>query len=77
MEQWLTIGAKTVQELLEHDPEYKKMMAELAEAEEKYLKVREKLSPEDQEIIEHYIALCEDVEYQKTHTAFRVGKMLR
>ena len=77
MEQWLKTGANQVQELLEHDPEYKQMMAELVQAEEEYLKIMAKLSPEDREIVEHYIALCEDVEYQKTHTAFRVGKMLR
>ena len=77
MEQWLKFGANQVQELLEHDPEYKQMMAELVQAEEAYLKIMAKLSPEDRETVEHYIALCEDVEYQKTHTAFRVGKMLR
>ena len=73
----MKIGANQVEELLKQDPEYNEMMAELAEAEEKYLKVREKLSPEDREIVEHYIALCEDVEYQKTHTAYKAGRMFR
>ena len=61
--------------MLSQDPEFNEMMAALAKAEEKYHMVTQKLSPEDREIVEHYIALCEEVEYQKTHTAYRVGRM--
>lgn len=77
MEQWLRIGRYQVQEILDHDPEFKVLLTQLEQAEEDYRKVRNKLSAEDQEIVENYIALCEEVEYQKTHTAYRCGRMHR
>lgn len=77
MEQWLKIGRYQVQEILEHDPEFKKLLTQLEQAEEQYRRVRDSLSPEDQQIIERYIELCEEVEYQKTHTAYRCGRMHR
>lgn len=77
MEQWLRIGRYQVQEILDHDPEFKLLLTQLEQAEEDYRKVRNKLSAEDQEIVENYIALCEEVEYQKTHTAYRCGRMHR
>ena len=77
MEQWLRIGRYQVQEILDHDSEFKLLLTQLEQAEEDYRKVRNKLSAEDQEIVENYIALCEEVEYQKTHTAYRCGRMHR
>lgn len=77
MEQWLRIGRLQVQEILDHDPEFNQLLAQLEQAEIEYRRVMDTLPPEDQEIIENYIALCEDVEYQKTHTAYRCGRMHR
>ena len=77
MEKWLRIGKHQVMEILSHDPEFQKLLAELEQAELKYQEVLAKLSPEDQKIVENYIALCEDVEYQKTHTAYKCGRMFK
>ena len=77
MEQWLNIGADQVEAILKNDKDYQQMLVELEQAEEKYLNVVAKLSAEEREIVEDYIALCEDVEYQKTHTAYKVGRMFR
>ena len=77
MDEWLRIGCKQVQELLKCDPEYQKMLQDRLEAEQAYIAVMEKLSPEDRECVDNYIALCENLEYQRTHTAYRCGKMRR
>lgn len=77
MEQWLKIGASQVEELLKKDSEFQELLTELKEAEKRYTMVRAKLSPSDREIVEDYISLCEDVEYWKTHTAYKVGRMFR
>ena len=75
MEEWLRIGRYQVQELLEHDPEYQKILCDLSVAEKEYNQIMKKLTPEQRELIDTYIALCEELEYQRTHTAYRYGKL--
>lgn len=75
MEQWLEKGVFQVEKMLDQDPDYKMLLQEHQQAEKDYLAVAEKLSPEDRETVERYIALCEEIEYQKTHTAWRCGQM--
>lgn len=77
MEEWLRVGLYQVQELLKCDPEYQKILVELEQAEVKYRNVSNKLTKQEQECIEDYIALCEELEYQRTHTAYRCGRMKR
>ena len=75
MEEWLRIGMKQVRELLLHDPEYNKILCDVIAAEEKYLKIIEKLPVEERACVDEYIALCEEMEYQRTYAAYRCGKM--
>lgn len=77
MEEWLRIGMKQVNELLSHDPEYNKILCDLSVAEEKYLQIMKKLSLEERACVDEYIALCEELEYQRTHTAYRCGQIRR
>jgi hypothetical protein len=77
MEKWLRIGQPQVQEILDRDPDFQKLLSELECLEVTYQQVLKKLSPEDQEIVERYIGLCEELEYQKTHTAYKCGRMHR
>jgi hypothetical protein len=77
MEKWLRIGQPQVQEILDHDPDFQKMLSELEGLEAQYQQVLQKLSSADQEIVERYIGLCEELEYQKTHTAYKCGRMHR
>lgn len=77
MEEWLRIGMPQVHERLKHDAEFQKMLQDLNRAEEEYLKVMKKLTSEERACVDDYIALCEEVEYQKTYTAYRCGKMRR
>lgn len=77
MEEWLRIGMQQVQELLDHDPEYQKILHDLFVAEKKYLQIMKKLTSDERECVDEYIALCEELEYQRTHTAYRCGRMRR
>ena len=77
MEKWLKIGQPQVQELLDRDPDFQRMLAQLEVLEEQYQQILKKLNPEDQEIVERYIGLCEELEYQRTHTAYKCGRMHR
>lgn len=77
MEEWLRIGVHQVQELLNHDPEYQKILHDLSVAEKKYHQIMKKLTIEERECVDDYIALCEELEYQRTHTAYRCGRMRR
>ena len=75
MEEWIKTGQPQMQELLEHDPEFKTLLAELVQAEEGYKQVLQKLSSEDQQTVERYIGLCEELDYQKLHTAYKCGRL--
>lgn len=77
MEKWLRIGQPQVQEMLAHDPDFQKMLSKLEGLEEQYQQVLKKLNPEDQEIVDRYIGLCEELDYQKTYTAYKCGRMHR
>lgn len=77
MEEWLRIGIHQVQEFLNHDPEYQKILLALCEAEERYTQIMQKLTCEERECVDDYIALCEELEYQRIHTAYRCGKLRR
>ena len=75
MEEWLRIGIYQVNELLKLDPGHRKLQSDLLRTQEKYLRIIQKLDPQDRECVEHYVALCEDLEYQRTYTAYYCGKM--
>lgn len=74
MNEWLETGMVQVNDLLRHDPDFQQLLEQLQKAETGYLSVIEKLPPTDIERIEEYIALCEEVDYQKTCTAYYYGK---
>lgn len=74
MDQWLTLGLHQVNILVGEDEEYQRLLAEMNKAQAEYDAVMEKLALEDQQKVEHYIALCEDLEYQKTIAAWYCGK---
>ena len=73
MKEWLETGTHQVNAFLQIDPDYKELLEQTEAAEAKYDKVMKKLSPADQEIVEEYIALCEDLEHQRTIAAWYCG----
>jgi hypothetical protein len=77
MKEWLETGMHQVNALLGKDADFQELLEQLTVALEKYQSVMDRLPQEEKEIIEDYIALCEEVEYQKTHTAYYCGKRNR
>lgn len=77
MDEWMSAGVYRMEALLGRDAEYRELLEQQAEAQRRYERVCEKLSPEDREILEDYIGICEDIEYFKAHIAYRCGKLAR
>ena len=74
MKEWLQTGMYQVNSLLRKDQDFQNLMQRLEIASKDYQRILSKLSPEEKLIIENYIALCEEIEYQKTFTAYYCGK---
>ena len=74
MREWLETGTHQVNALLSSDADFQQLTERLQEAKTGYLAAIGKLPPEEQESIEDYIALCEEVEYQKACAAYYCGK---
>lgn len=74
MREWLEIGIHQVNALLARDADYQRLKQELEKAQVGYRTATEKLTPKELEQIEDYIALCEEIEYQKTLTAYYCEK---
>lgn len=51
----------TLTELARVDPWYQQLLAQCAAAEPEFLRIREALPPEDQEKLDEYISLCEEL----------------
>ena len=77
MEEWIKVGQPQMQEILDRNPEFQSLLSELERSEAEYQQVLQKLTQEDQQIVERYIGLCEELDYQKTHTAYQCGRMHR
>ena len=56
--------------LISCDKVYQDLLFACQKQEEEYLKIKNSLSCTDQEILERYIALCEELEYRRTCLAF-------
>ena len=74
MKEWLDTGMHQVKGLLSKDADFQGLLNQLTMAQNEYQTVVGKLPPAEQKIIENYIALCEEAEYQKTLTAYYCGK---
>lgn len=74
MKEWLEVGIHQVNGLLSKDADFQELSQRLIGAQADYQTVIGKLSPEERQRIENYIALCEETEYQKTLTAYYCGK---
>ena len=74
MREWLETGIHQVNGSLSKDADFQELSQRLIMAQADYQAVIDKLSPEEQLKVEHYIAICEEIEYQKTLTAYYCGK---
>ncbi len=66
---------KQVDKLVARDHLYRQILTDLQKEEQDYLRIMKGLSLQDQEGIERYITLYEDLEYQKVRIAYRYGRM--
>ena len=74
MKEWLETGIHQVAALLREDPDFQGLSQRLDEAKKKYDRATRSLTPDQQQTVEDYIALCEELEYQRTFTAYYCGK---
>lgn len=70
MKQWMEIGTYQVNQWVTNDREYQQLLEEINHAQAEYLAIMSKLSPQEYEKVENYIALCENLEYQRTIAAW-------
>ena len=57
---------KKLNSLTQEDEWYQQLLHQCEAAEVRYHQVVQKLSDEDREAVERYIALCEEMEYRRT-----------
>lgn len=48
------------------DSLYLELLAKCHKYEDAYTRIKSQLSPDDQEILERYVSLCEELEYRRT-----------
>ena len=63
-----------LQELLQCDPVYQKLLLECNSLEVEYIRIKEHLTAEDQILLDRYLAFCEELEYRRTYHAMNFGK---
>jgi len=53
-------------QLAKDDPWYQQLLRECEEAEPEFLRIRASLPPSDQEMLDRYISLCEELGHRMT-----------
>lgn len=74
VKEWLQSGIHQVNALLNIDEDHQELLKRLDLARESYEAAVNGLTATQRQQIEDYIALCEELEYQKTYTAYYCGK---
>ena len=60
--------------MMEQDPDYQHALQKLKDAEPDYLAIWETMTPENQEILERYIAACEALDDPLIFLAYQIGR---
>lgn len=55
------------------DAEYQMLLKQCLDAETEYLRIRNSLSPEDQQVLERYLSLCEEMDHRKLVIALTIS----
>ena len=63
-----------LQELLQCDPVYQKLLLECNSLEVEYIRIKKQLTVENQKLLDKYLALCEELEYRRTYHAMNFTK---
>ena len=73
MEMWNSEISRRAAASAEGDAFYQELLQECEEKEAVYKKITAILPEERRELIEGYIAICEDLEYRMTQLAYELG----
>ena len=76
MDRWADQIVPLLQNLVKCDPVYQELIQYSAEKRKRYEEIVKRLSPEESEAVEDYIASCEDLEFRKAQLAFLLGQIL-
>lgn len=60
-------------DLAREDPWCKKCLAHVAELEPGFLRLRDKLNPDEQAVLDSYINACEEASFSLIYPAYRLG----
>ncbi len=60
--------------MMEQDPDYQQALQKLKDVEPDYLALLETMTPENQEILERYIAACEALDDPLIFLAYQIGR---
>ncbi len=74
MNDWLEYGYLETVKRVKNDAVYQALLEKCSEQERIHEAIMQKLTTEERIAVEDYIALCEELQYQKTHTAYYCGK---
>lgn len=73
MNEWYSDVYRRVNDKAEVDADCNYLFRKIQKAEKMYMEIMEKLSEEERESVDDYVALCEDMEYRKAQLAYAIG----
>lgn len=73
MKEWSTSADQKILELTHTDSDYQDILQQVREKEVDYQRILATLSSEDALVVDDYIALCEELLYQKVRLAYIAG----
>ena len=74
MREWINGACDEVDRLTAQQPYYQELLAKRKRLEQRYLQIISSLSEADAEVVAEYAFLTSEMDYQRTQTAFQVGK---
>ena len=77
MRDWINGACDEVDRLTAQQPYYQELLAKRKRLESRYLEILSSLSEADAEVIGEYGFLTSEMDYQRTQTAFQVGRSSR
>lgn len=58
--------------MIRDDTEYQALLNQCLDIEPAYLDIRNRLMPEDQQILERYLSICEEMDHRKLYLALSI-----
>lgn len=74
MDLWTEYAEFQVTERAKADKHYQALLEQCLIAEKSYLRIVEKLSEQDRADVEHYLTICEEMQYRMAQLAYQFGR---